>query len=359
MRRILPFAASLAFLVFLAPSDSGCVESKTSEVRLVSRFGRVADTYALAFSSNASRLFSGGYHYGKKRRSLVSCWDLNEPSPKNVTIISNLKYPITYLDCDPSDHQLIAGDDGGQINLLSINDRRVLKQVAPLELQYNSLLALQFLEGGHFASIIGDGLLTKWGPSGDVKNYKLRTRHVTGGICAAAINRTGDRGVWCDYGSSLFVWQRMFLDMDFDGFTEISGPRKALSGGTHRIEVTTAGRLAISDDGARVMCTSDDGKLILYDVKKRKALKEWSGHSVDIASLIALYRNAGFVTGDQAGTIKIWSQEGAEIARFENSKQCISALAVDRQNGRLAAAGETQRIAVWDISEVGKKRQDR
>ncbi len=323
------------------------IEPAKEKRPLVTRLGTPGYTVALAFSSNAQSLFSVSWGTSPEDMAVLYRWPIVKVEKGNDRVIVKTFAPISFLDCDSADKRLVTGDRLGRLKLLAV-DGQALKRLKAFELEASRILALKFLPDDEFAAIFSDAILTKWKLNGDAKYYRIARRPVSGRvpvdalIRVAAFSQTGRLCTWYsayEDGGSLWVWE---MSKGVSGFSEIL---------TDLLGREQISRLAISDDGTRVMCQTLE-KLILVDVGKKKVLKAFRGHEAYMFSLISLNGNQGFVTGDQAGVIKVWSQDGAELRSITSGDGCVMVLAVDRENRRLATAGDVQPISMWDISST-------
>jgi WD40 repeat protein len=303
-------------------------------VRRLLDLGPKEGTYAMAFSRNGDYLWAGGNRFNENGKAVISRWRLASKTSRD-SLGTDLSAVIRFLDCSPAGY-VVAGDDDGNVNVLS-DTGRVAKSFLLSGSQPSQMLAVKLCDDQNVMAIVYDGILSKWSMTGNTKLYTLPTRHMSKKIYVAAIGNLKNQGVWRD-STSLFFWNQMLVHPDRVDISEMAIPRQNID------------YLAISDDGRRIMCAAEGGKLVVVDSGSRKVVKEWQGHPVDVVSLIALNGNRGFVSGDYRGEIRIWSMEGEELARIRNGANPVSSLAIDLQNARLASAGPNQVIAIWDIS---------
>lgn len=96
---------------------------------------------------------------------------------------------------------------------------------------------------------------------------------------------------------------------------------------------------------------ANDGKIIIWDFKKREIVRELTGHNDCVLALNLLENQKGVCSGSADGTIKIWNFEGVCLSTLgkETLEQdfwvkCVCQL----KNGKIVAGIENASILVWD-----------
>jgi WD40 repeat protein len=299
---------------------------------------------ALAFSPDGTRLLAGR-DTGNGRKCLLTEWDLKKQSVLRSYSTGD-KWTITTIAYNSSgDAFIIAHYDG----FVSVRDRngKTLQAFSSTDGPSESFLCLAAITDGP-----------------DPYVYTV-TEHALAQRRSVTTNRTNIYPL--DFSSTyhgtatrdgrcfvLDSWNGVHLCKD--GF---SSPPKALESA----RLSPVGRcVAISDDGRTVMLGNEAGEFVLIDVLKDSVIKRWKVDKNRAANVIIPFHGRnGFVTGSVEGEIALWTQQGKLVATCKSDDDCITALALRKDNKLLAAVGLGGPIVLWDLSsqqDKGPARKD-
>lgn len=104
----------------------------------------------------------------------------------------------------------------------------------------------------------------------------------------------------------------------------------------------------------RLLSGSDDRTTRLWDLKTKKTLKVFSGHSKSIECVAVSPDGKTFATGSTDQTVRIWSVDrDSPLHVLKGHEQYVFALAFDKSGKRLASAGSGPKIRLWEV-KTGK-----
>lgn len=104
----------------------------------------------------------------------------------------------------------------------------------------------------------------------------------------------------------------------------------------------------------QLLSGSDDRTARLLDLKTKKTLKVYSGHSKSIECVAVSPDGKTFATGSTDQTVRIWPvNRDSALHVLKGHEQYVFALAFDKSGKRLASAGSGPKIRLWDV-KAGK-----
>jgi WD40 repeat protein/serine/threonine protein kinase len=112
----------------------------------------------------------------------------------------------------------------------------------------------------------------------------------------------------------------------------------------------TAYAVAFSPDG-RQLAAGSNGDVTLWDWRSGQKLHTLAGDEKQQIS-VAYCRDGRLASGNWAGHVKLWDAAagGEPLAAFSESRRPISALAFDKDGGRLAVASFNRCVEVWNTT---------
>jgi RNA polymerase sigma factor (sigma-70 family) len=113
--------------------------------------------------------------------------------------------------------------------------------------------------------------------------------------------------------------------------------------------------VVFSPDGRRVLSSSEDETVRLWDVATGKELRRFEGHTARVYSVAFAPDGRRALSGSQDGTARVWDVEtGKELRRFTGHTAGVVGVACS-PNGRLAlSAGKDRLLRLWDVG-TGKE----
>lgn len=154
------------------------------------------------------------------------------------------------------------------------------------------------------------------------------------------------------------LWSRSTLELAHV-FTGHNGPVNAID---------------VSRTSERIISASGDGTLILWDIRTRRLVRTFSGHSRGLAcvafvgsssphrspyeflhqsSRTAAGEDELIVSGSNDQTIRIWRASTGEcVCMLEGHEDLVRALAYDALSGRLISASYDQTVIIWQLKRT-------
>lgn len=134
---------------------------------------------------------------------------------------------------------------------------------------------------------------------------------------------------------------RHFLD-----FYELATAYQIPWGGTYGI--------AFSPDGRRLVCSTDTGYLLLWDVETWQLIESTHRSATPLISLSFSPDGNRIVTGDDEGTVRLWEVSPLrEIGMVGRHAARIKSVTFSPDGRQIASSGDDQMIYLWD---VGRRR---
>ena len=99
----------------------------------------------------------------------------------------------------------------------------------------------------------------------------------------------------------------------------------------------------------RLLLSTDSRGILLCNMENGRVLRSFWGHDNYISALTFSPSNTAFVSGDRAGTIKIWNLEnGQETQTLSGHAEEITSLAYSPDGRRIVSASSDGTMTVWD-----------
>jgi hypothetical protein len=113
--------------------------------------------------------------------------------------------------------------------------------------------------------------------------------------------------------------------------------------------------VAVSGDGARIAAVDDEHRLTVFAVADGRRL--FAKKVPDLPLVVAFLPDGRIATGDNKGTLTLWSAAGERESRKPLLSGNLMALAIDAQGRKVAAGGWNGDVAVLDLAsgEVTKR----
>lgn len=153
------------------------------------------------------------------------------------------------------------------------------------------------------------------------------------------------------------LWHRSTLELAHV-FTGHNGPVNAID---------------LSHSSERIISASGDGTLILWDIRTRRFIRKFSGHSRGLACVAFVGSSSArrspydfhhsshttaeedelIVSGSNDKTIRIWRASTGEcVCMLEGHEDLVRALAYDALSGRLISASYDQTVIIWQLKRT-------
>lgn len=108
--------------------------------------------------------------------------------------------------------------------------------------------------------------------------------------------------------------------------------------------------VAFSRDGMRIVSSSEDGTLIVWDAKTCLPLLSLKGHVSWVTAVAWSSDDTCLVSAGEDGTIRVWKARVSQSTRTLNGERAgFSALVFNPDGWRLAAADVGGHLWVWDV----------
>ncbi|KAH8818589.1 WD40-repeat-containing domain protein [Flagelloscypha sp. PMI_526] len=115
--------------------------------------------------------------------------------------------------------------------------------------------------------------------------------------------------------------------------------------------------VAFSPDGTRVVSSSDDNIILVWDSESGKEVQQLHGHTDYIRSVTFSPNGMSIISGSLDKTIRIWdSQSGKERQRLKGHTGHILSVAFSPDGMRIASGAGDKTVRIWN-SETGKSIQ--
>lgn len=106
---------------------------------------------------------------------------------------------------------------------------------------------------------------------------------------------------------------------------------------------------AISHDEKRFATTTEDGRVVLWDIE-RQDLPSWTHDTGHKIYQLELSEDGKIVaTSDESGVVRVSTRDGAELAVFPSLGRPVSGIALSRDSQRIAACTYDE-FVVWDLA---------
>jgi len=107
---------------------------------------------------------------------------------------------------------------------------------------------------------------------------------------------------------------------------------------------------AFAPDGMRVVSASQDQTLILWDIDSQRALARFEGHKGWVNACDFSSDGSRIVSASSDGTVRIWDTKGAfEIAVLTGHNKPVWACAYAPHGRHVVSGGSDDRLRIWDV----------
>jgi WD40 repeat protein len=311
-------------------------KDEANRVSVLAELGHIDDVHGLAFSPDNRMLLTTGRKEMDDTAAVLRIWDLS--SQKVLRTIENeSSETIIWAAFGPDKKRVAVADREGVIKIWGIDGRKV-NTLRHLENVHASIRHLSFIDEAQVFSAVNRAPAVIWNvDTNRTRNYQIS---VTSPLYGAAMTRSGSCFAYC-------------LDTEVVVFTH--GASKVL--GRTRLPLRHGIRwVVISDDGSRLMGVGGE-KSFLIDLKGETVIKSWHAHDAAIYGVTSMPGDAGFVTADEEGNIKIWDSNGKLLTTVRRYAKNVTTLAISPDGSILATAGEQQRIVLWDLKALLKQKK--
>ncbi|KAG2069224.1 WD40 repeat-like protein, partial [Suillus decipiens] len=110
--------------------------------------------------------------------------------------------------------------------------------------------------------------------------------------------------------------------------------------------------IALSPNGSTVASGSSDGTMKLWDVKTRKVIAKWKGHTWKALSVPVYWSANGerVASGSFDGTVRVWGVKRSEtvLGSIKTKNMWVYAVVYLPNSTILATGGREDRLKIWD-----------
>ncbi|WP_437553969.1 AAA family ATPase [Sorangium sp. So ce367] len=125
-----------------------------------------------------------------------------------------------------------------------------------------------------------------------------------------------------------------------------TGEERTLRG--HSSAVTAC---ALTHDGLRIVSTSDDNTLKVWDLATGKLLSSLDGHSARITAWALSHDGLRIVSASDDHTLKVWDvATGKLLSSLEGHSSAVTACVLSHDGLRIVSASDDKTLKVWDVA---------
>jgi WD40 repeat protein len=107
---------------------------------------------------------------------------------------------------------------------------------------------------------------------------------------------------------------------------------------------------AVSPDGKRLVSSSQDGTIRLWDLETQQELGQLVGHTAEANALAWSADGQRILTGSDDGTVRLWdAATGRELCRCHGHRGRVWSVALSADGRRALSGGEDHSVRVWDV----------
>ena len=302
--------------------------------------GHLGSIYSLSLSPDGTRLLSGSSD------KTIKLWNI-----KSGTLIRTLighSSDVTSVCFSPDGTHILSGSSDLSIRLWETESGMTIRS---LNGYYNFPLSVCFSPDG-YRIISGniDNIIRLW----DTKSGSI-IRNFTGhsdSVNAVSFNYDGTRIVSGSSDSTIKLWdvESGTLLKSFEVLKPISGTVKALY--RHKIKSVN-----FSPDGTLIISGSDDNNIRLWNVKTKKLLRTFDGHSGTVNSVVFSPNGTRFISGSYDETIGLWDVKSGDRIRsifpFYGDTSTVKTVRFSPDGTRIISGYYDNEIKLWN-TESGK-----
>ncbi|MDZ4836245.1 MAG: hypothetical protein SGJ27_20900 [Candidatus Melainabacteria bacterium] len=113
--------------------------------------------------------------------------------------------------------------------------------------------------------------------------------------------------------------------------------------------------LDFSSDGNKVLSSSQDNSIRLWNPNSGKEIGKFEGHEDDVNCVIFSPSGSNALSGGSDKTVRLWDiDQGTELKKFEGHTNLVTCVAFSESGSRVASGSYDGTVRIWDTS-TGKQ----
>lgn len=295
--------------------------------------GHLGSVTACAISPDGARIVSGSSD------STLKVWDL--ANGHLLFTLEGHSARINACAISPDGERIVSGSSDGTLKVWDAASGGLL---STLEGHTDGVNACAISpDGERIVSGSSDRTLVVWDAASCIPLYFLGARGPLGcdrwghddGITACAISRDGERVVSTSYDKTLRVWDLA------------SGEPLAVFAAHH----DWGSACAISPDGERAVSASYDKTLKVWDIVNHRQLAVLAGHNDWVFACAISPDGARIVSASHDKTLKVWdAASGQALSMLEGHSAGVYACAISPDGQRVVSGSTDGTLKVWDVA---------
>ncbi|MDP6636524.1 MAG: WD40 repeat domain-containing protein [Phycisphaerae bacterium] len=243
--------------------------------------------------------------------------------------------PITGIALTPDGKRAVSVSEDGVIKVWDIRHAAELMMIEP---QAGPLSSVALTDGGHWCYCgAANGAITRWALQGGW-NAGVMTGH-SNTVCALAV--CGPGLISASWDGTLRLW-----NAHNNAQAVLSGPKAGISG-------VSVGSPACS----RVVASSFDGSLTVWNLDVLKKEKALTGHNEEVMSVAATFDASIALSGSVHGIMKVWNTETGEcLQTFHGHSLAVLAIRMSPDGSLAASCSADKSLRIWKSRKSWSKR---